>query len=556
MSRKVDRRLSDAAQSRLARRGLEGPQQLAAVKHGDRETARALDVSSVGGQGGYVADYLRSEVLAGLEDEDVEFLTRTAVLERMSGPLCDAVLERTGSLAMLDSLARSNGFLVPLDGHRRWYRYHYLFREVLADELEHREPGLVPALHRRAAGWYEENGTLEAAVEHAFAGGDLEHAAKLLTACGVEFYQSGRLETLRGRVDQLDQAGLLERHPAIAFWGSWAHGLSGDSAQAERWATMAERSTTDGPLPDGSATIEPWEATLRASMCRHGMERMRSDAERALNLVPEWSSWRSTASLLLGISLVLSGEHDRADEVFADTVGVAQQTGMNDDHSIALAERSLLAAARGDMDAASRLAEEAHRVVLDSELDQYMTSAITFAALGKVALLRRDRALAQEEFARADRLRPLLTWFMPTLAVQVRLELVRDRLACADPVGAQALVREIDQLLRRVPGLGTMAEQASELRAQVDAMRTFSGDAGSLLTEAELGVLPLLATHLSIPEIADRRFVSRATVKTQAISIYRKLDVTGRSEAVERAAEIGLIEPAVIPPKRDRDSSG
>ena len=141
-----------------------------------------------------------------------------------------------------------------------------------------------------------------------------------------------------------------------------------------------------------------------------------------------------------------------------------------------------------------------------------------------------------------------MTWFMPYLAVQVRLELVRERLACADPVGARVLVREIDQLLRRVPALGVLAEQAGELRGQVDAMRTSSGDAAPLLSDAELRVLPLLATHLNIAEIAERQFVSRATVKTQAISIYRKLDVTSRSEAVERAAEIGLIDSATAAP--------
>jgi len=150
----------------------------------------------------------------------------------------------------------------------------------------------------------------------------------------------------------------------------------------------------------------------------------------------------------------------------------------------------------------------------------------------------------------------LLTWFMPTLAVQVRLELVRDRLARADPVGARPLVREIDHLLRRIPALGALAEQAAELSGQVDLMRTFSGNTATLLTDAELRVLALLCTHLSIGEIAERQFVSRATVKTQAISIYRKLEVTSRSEAVERAAEIGLVDSAVVPPTRDFNLTG
>ena len=513
-------------------------------------------VSAVNSQGGHVADYLRSEVLSRLKAEEVEFLTRTAVLDRMCRPLCDAVLARPGAAAMLESLERSNGLVVSLDNRGEWYRYHHLFRELLAHELERREPGVIPTLNRRAAAWCERSGAPATAIEYAFAGGDLEHAARLVTGCAVEVYESGRLETLRRWIDRLDQPGLLERHPAIAIFGAWAQGLSGHPAQAERWADVAERGVSERPLVDGSATIEPWVATLRASMCRHGVEHMRADAQLALELAPEWSFWRSSALLLLGISLVLSGDDDRADEVFADAVEVALEVGVNDDRSIALAERSLLAAARGDVRGAEQFAEEARRAVVDAGLDKYMTSAITSAALGRVALGRWDLARARNEFARADRLRPLLTWFMPALAVQVRLELVRGRLACADPAEARVLLGEIDLLLRRVPALGVLVEQAGELRSQVDAMRTVSGDPAPLLTDAELRVLPLLATHLNIAEIAKRQFVSRATVKTQAISIYRKLDVTSRSEAVERAVDVGLIDSAAVPPKRDFHLSG
>ena len=128
------------------------------------------------------------------------------------------------------------------------------------------------------------------------------------------------------------------------------------------------------------------------------------------------------------------------------------------------------------------------------------------------------------------------------LGAQVRFELVRERLGRADSAGARLLVREIDQLLRRVPALGLLTDQAVEVHAQVEAITTLNGDAGPLLTEAELCVLPLLETHLKLGEIAERRFVSRATVKTQAISIYRKLNARSRSEAMERASEMGLIE--------------
>jgi LuxR family transcriptional regulator, maltose regulon positive regulatory protein len=502
-------------------------------------------------QNSHIAGYLRSEVLSGAASEQVEFLTRTAVLEWMSGPLCDAVLEHTGGAAALESLARSNHFVVVLDHGLGRFRYHHLLRALLATELERREPGVVAMLTRRAADWCERNGMPEAAVEYAFAGDDLKRAVRLVTGCALELYEAGRLATVRAWIERLDQAGVLEQYPAVAVLGAWIQGCSGQPAHAERLASAAEWGSSKGPLVDGSATIEPWLATLRAGLCRHGEKQMRTDAERALELAPEWSFWQPSASLSLAVSFLLADDDDRADEVFADTVELARERSMNDVHSVALAERSLLAAARGDVRGAEQFAQNARCVVGDCGLDAYMTSSITYAALGRVALERRDLATAREHLRHADGLRPLLTRFMPYLGVQVRCELIRERLASADPVGAKVLLREIDQLLRRVPALGVLVKQAAELRRQVGAMRTLNGNAGPLLTDAELRVLPLLATHLSIGDIAQRQFVSRATVKTQSISIYRKLGVTSRSEAVEHAAEMGLIALAVVPAHRE-----
>ena len=512
--------------------------------------------STIGGRSSHIAEYLRSEVLSRMTSEHVDFLTRTAVLERMCGPLCDVVLDQRGSVAMLELLHRSNRFVVALDAHGEWYRYHDLFRELLFNELGRREPSVISALCRRAAEWCAQHSEPEAAVNYALSAGELERAAMLVMGCIIEVYQSGRLETARKWVDRLSEAGLLERYPAVAIMGAWAQGLSGHPAESERLAAVAERGVSEGPLVDGSATLEPWVATLRANMCRHGVERMAADAQRALELVPEWSFWRSTAAMALGISFVLAGDDDRADEALADAVEVAAEVGMNDDRSIALAERSLLAAGGGDLHDAERFAQEAQRVVVDAGLGEYMTSAITYAALGRVELQRRELVRAREQFVRADRLRPLLTRFMPFLGVQVRIELVRERLALADPDGARILLREVEHLLRVVPALGVLGDRAAELRGQVDAMRSLGGDVSQLLTEAELRVLPLLASHLTIAEIADRQFVSRATIKTQSISIYRKLDVTSRREAVERAAEVGLIDHVVLPPKRDFHPSG
>jgi LuxR family transcriptional regulator, maltose regulon positive regulatory protein len=514
------------------------------------------EISAPAGPDHYIADYLRLEILSRSTPGEVEFLTRTAVLERMCGPLCDAILERTGSAAMLEELARSNQFLVPLDHRREWYRYHHLFRDMLLHELELREPGVMPILTRRAADWCEQHGLPEGALEYAFAGEEFERAAQLVMACAVPAYQSGRLQTARKWVARLEEAHLLERYPAIAVLGVWGAGAGGDPVEAERLAAIAERSSSEEQPPDGSPTIEPWVRAIRAQMCRHGVEQMRGDAERARELAPTWSFVQSVAALAHGMAFVLAGDNDQADRVLAEAAEVSEHLGQNGQLSFAVAERSLLATAKGDSASADRLAQEAQRIVLDADLEEYMTSAATYVALGKTAQHNRDLPSAEEHFASANRLRPRVTYFLPYLAVQTRLELAVAHVANGDPGGGRILLGEVDQLLRRTPELGVLVEQANELRRQIDEMRELGGDSTPLLTEAELRVLPLLATHLTFAEIAQRNYVSRATIKTQAISIYRKLDATKRSEAVARGVELGLIDSAAMPQARDFDLSG
>jgi LuxR family maltose regulon positive regulatory protein len=173
-------------------------------------------------------------------------------------------------------------------------------------------------------------------------------------------------------------------------------------------------------------------------------------------------------------------------------------------------------------------------------LQDQSTNALLFAVAARIAIHRGDRAHATNLVTQAQRLRPGLTHTLPYLAVQTRLELIRALLALADAPGARTVLREVDAILRLRPALGVLSEQTEELRAQI--ARIPVGTVGaSTLTGAELRLLPLLQTHRTFREIAERLYVSPHTVKTQAISIYRKLGVSSRSDAVERAAELGLL---------------
>jgi LuxR family maltose regulon positive regulatory protein len=162
---------------------------------------------SFGGDDRFVSEYVESELLARISARDREFLTRTAVLERMCGPLCEAVLGRSGAAADLAGLARSNLLLVPLDRRGAWYRYHHLFRDVLRAELERTEPSLVPVLRHRAAQWCLGNGVPDEALEYsrpAMPAGDAERAARpveefsLLQLTGPD-HLAGRAPEVRAR---------------------------------------------------------------------------------------------------------------------------------------------------------------------------------------------------------------------------------------------------------------------------------------------------------------------------------------------------------------------
>ena len=225
----------------------------------------------------FVADYLRSEFLDHVSRADVSFLTRTSILERMSGPLCDVTVGARRSARVLDRLERSNLLLIPLDRRGEWYRYHHLFRELLHAELVRREPEMLPELHTRAASWYELNGQPEAAVVHAQQAGDADRVARLVLQLANPVWASGRVDTVLRWMEWFSAHGPIEQQPAVAVHGALIYALIGHAGDAERWATAAERTTFVGTLPDGN-TMEASLAYLRALVCRDGLGEMREDA--------------------------------------------------------------------------------------------------------------------------------------------------------------------------------------------------------------------------------------------------------------------------------------
>ena len=186
-----------------------------------------------------------------------------------------------GSAAILADLARSNLLLVPLDRRGEWYRYHHLFRDMLLAELERLEPGLIPVLRRRAAGWFLRNDLPEEALEYSIAAGDVDGAAGLAEKLVVPAYRQGRVPTVQRWLGWLEDRGGIEGHPMIAAQAALLSETTGRPVEAERWADAVDRWQYGDPARPGDPPAEAWAATLRASLCRRGVEQMLADADEA-----------------------------------------------------------------------------------------------------------------------------------------------------------------------------------------------------------------------------------------------------------------------------------
>ena len=241
-----------------------------------------------------------------------------------------------------------------------------------------------------------------------------------------------------------------------------------------------------------------------------------------------------------GLSHLLDGDLERADSLLAHAFDVATSAGAVPFLPVVLAERGIVAIVRDEWQEADAFAEQALAFVQDGSLDRYWTSALVYAFVARCALHRGDLQRAREYVARAARLRPLLSSALPVVSAQTLLELARCYISLGDIGGARTVLRQAQDIFGQRPGLGDLPRQAAELHIGLKRNPATIRGASSLTT-AELRLLPLLPTHLTLGEIGERLNVTRNTAKTQAIAIYRKFGVSSRRAAISRMHELGLL---------------
>jgi LuxR family transcriptional regulator, maltose regulon positive regulatory protein len=507
-----------------------------AMNSGTRQSAAGFTFT---GDDVFMGDYLRSELLERISGAEVSFLTRTSVLDQMCGPLCDAVLGERGSAAVLEQMEARNLLVVPLDRHREWYRYHHLFAELLRAELRRREPEAAQDLHFRAAMWFEANAMPETAIGHAQAAGDYDRLARLILDLQQPVWASGRVETVRHWMEWIRDVTATEYHGAIAAHGSLIFALLGEAGEAERWVAAAERASAAGVLPDGS-TMEGTLAYLRACLCRDGTAEMRRDSRIALDGLSPGSPYRAAMLYTEGLSYLLEGEPARAEPILARALDIAAQIDAPPLTTLILAQQCGTAAQRNSWSEVMALAQRAAAITQAGRFDDYWSSALVYAWAARAALHEGNGSQGRLYLRRASRLRPLLTYMLPVVSVQALLEMAHSYITLADRAGAAAVLTQAHSILQQRPDLGVLPAQADRLEGRLATIEARAAGP-SALTAAELRLLPLLSTHLPVPEIAAELFLSPHTVKSEMKSIYRKLGATTRTQAVTRSRELGLL---------------
>jgi LuxR family maltose regulon positive regulatory protein len=495
-------------------------------------------VAAFSGGDRHVADYLVAEVLDRQPAELREFLLRTSVLERLSGPLCDAVLQTQGSVALLGELEASNLFVVPLDDRRQWYRYHQLFAQLLRLQLGAREPGLVSVLHRRAAAWHRQAGNVDEAIGHASAAGDLDEAGTLIARHWATHWLGGQRATVARWLDGLPDEAILADTP-VALIAAWSRGFQGASKQdTERWLAVAEDAGYGGPPPDGMRSQAFGAALARATLIFDDVGRSAAAAHRAVELAgaqPPENAWAGSA---LGQALYLSGRSAEARARLEDLVSQVPASVQPYAVVTALAVLSLIAADQDDPDAVS-LARGAVATAEAQGVNFEPLSGIVYLALGRALARQGQLAEAEAQLERALELFQVDSMGLHrTLALLVLAWVRHGR---GDPPGARALADQARERVEHSTNPGMLPSLLEQTEEALGSRPRRPVQMAAPLTERELAVLRLLPTRLSTREIGRELSVSVTTVRSQVQAIYRKLQVNSRAEAVTKARHLGLL---------------
>jgi ATP/maltotriose-dependent transcriptional regulator MalT len=492
-------------------------------------------VGRFGASSRHVVDFLTEEVLEANDPVTVQLMLKCSVLERFCGSLCDAVLEQEGAAGRLAGLARTNLFLVPLDDRGEWYRFHHLFAELLRLELGRREPEAVAALHRRAYVWHRDHGTVEEAIHHALEAGAFAEAAELVATVWMRYVNTYRFATVFAWLARFPDA-VLGRDQRLLLVKAWLLGVSGRRAEAVEAIAAVERlgGLDEGPLPDGFSSVEASLSLATAVAPWGDVGSQRAAARRAAELEQSGSPMWPIVCWAVGWGCYYGGELEESDRWFGEGADLSIRAELWTSAVAGLAYRSLMAGDRGQPKEQRRLVGEAEEIARAHGIDESSGTLCTAlsAWLGECGKIEEALAFAERGIALVRR---------RNVQVDLADALLR-KMTLLQRLGehehAAAVLAEARAVIESCADAGVLTARPAALEHKTRE-RGAPGDGE--LSERELTVLRMLSGSLSERDIGRELYLSHNTVHTHVRSIYRKLGVGSRAEAVALARRDGLL---------------
>ena len=484
-----------------------------------------------------VAGYLRDHLLASLPPDDQLFLIHSSILSRMSGPLCDAMLDTSDSEARLQRLSESNILLVRVDREAHWFRLHQLFAEALRAELNRLEPQLVRTLHAKASAWLEANGEPDEAIDHGVAAGEISRAARLVWERTGELLSAGDVRKVEAWLDSFT-VRQVAGHTKLALAAAWCSLHRG--RPVEHWVDAAEHGLYEAGRERESESVTAAIALLHAVQGRNGLAQVAADAGLAMRLEDPGDIWRCTAMYLDALAAYLTGHPIEAQARFHEAGELAVAFNAYPALIACLTQLAIIAVEVNDWHTAEQMHERSIAAMSEQRLEQ-VPYLVTTHCVSALLAARKGQTEEAATLARRGLSIVALTRVPPAIGAQCRYLLARAQLMLGDAPAARVLLSEALSGLQSVSDATLLRDVVERSWRQIEKMSLGFEHGASTLTTAELRVLQYLPTHLSFEQIGKELFVSRNTVKSQAIAAYRKLGVTSRTEAVERAQALGLL---------------
>ncbi len=501
---------------------------------------------STAGDVAFARDYIEDEILDPLPAPSRDFLVRTSILAEISPGACDAVLGRTDSAVVLDALCRSTPLVAAVGSQQSAYRYHHLLHETARNVLASTvDASSIAELHRRAAAWFRREGDTEATVRHASLGGDYNAAADVIWPQVVVSVTRGQPDQLARWLDDLPEHE-VQAHPLLSQASAWSAMQLADHDAMRRWILRSESHAGSGWRDRVSS--DPYAAslaTLEAIVGHVGLHEIAALCTDALDGLRRDDPFRAAAAFVGSVALTLMRDPSGR-PMLLEAYDLARALDVPLIEADALSWRGLMSIMAGDVGEGTRLISQAIALVEEHDLVRLVTSAHPITAQALAHALRQEPELAKTALATARRLTLAATAIAPWFHVCGRLVQAQAALYIGEGAMARMLLSEARAGLTSDLA-DSLAMELMESTEELLASAAMHASSLTPLTPAEMRVLQFLPSHLTFRQIGEHLFLSSTTVKTHALSAYRKLGVSSRDEAVSRAQSLGLVESPMHP---------